>query len=233
MNIILVVHDTVYSRYLAYTLVGMGVIDKVIVETSGPSLKFYAKKLWKVGLVNFIFQCFLKVWFENQGTKFLPKRKMPGHITIGNVNDYVFDFEDIVIGFGSSFITRKTLRSLKHGFLNIHTGILPEYKGVKSEFWALQAKDYDNLGWTLHYMTSNIDGGSIIHQERVFFGGENPAELRVRIVRNIPSVLGFLLNRFRRTGKFPSAYSQGKGNYFTTPTLIEWYRYRIKDKKES
>lgn len=50
----------------------------------------------------------------------------------------------------------------KHGVINLHSGILPNYRGVMASFWALLNKD-SNLGTTLHYIAdSTIDTGNVI-----------------------------------------------------------------------
>lgn len=48
-----------------------------------------------------------------------------------------------------------------------HEGIVPEYKGLYSAFWALYNQDYHNLGYTLLKMGDKLDSGPIYVQGQV------------------------------------------------------------------
>ena len=50
--------------------------------------------------------------------------------------------------------------------INCHCGIAPHYKGSSPMHWACYNRDWDNIGYTLHVATSEVDGGPIIYQER-------------------------------------------------------------------
>lgn len=53
------------------------------------------------------------------------------------------------------------------GIINLHSGILPDYRGVLATFWALLNGE-ENIGCTLHYITDNtIDTGPIIGIHRL------------------------------------------------------------------
>ncbi|MEW6996098.1 formyl transferase [Colwelliaceae bacterium BS250] len=50
----------------------------------------------------------------------------------------------------------------KHGVINLHSGVLPNYRGVMASFWAL-LNDEPQLGTTLHFINdATIDTGEII-----------------------------------------------------------------------
>jgi len=54
------------------------------------------------------------------------------------------------------------LRIPTHGVLNLHSGRLPDYKGVMATFWALSRGERE-IGTTLHFIDdSSIDTGRII-----------------------------------------------------------------------
>lgn len=48
-------------------------------------------------------------------------------------------------------------------FINLHMGILPDYKGAYTNFWKIKNGD-DVFGATIHEMTEKIDSGRIIYQ---------------------------------------------------------------------
>ena len=170
MNVILVTTESVYGRFVASELHGAGAVDRVIIERGRPSWRFYWRKLKRVGPFNAVFQFLLSRWFLREGARHLPDSSLPPHETVETVNNTRFGEDDLVIGFGSSYITARTLSGMKRGFLNLHTGWLPDYRGVKSEFWALSRGDLERAGWTVHYMTPRLDEGDIVLQRTVSVG---------------------------------------------------------------
>jgi methionyl-tRNA formyltransferase len=231
MNIILVTHDSIFGRYLADSLKAATRIDKVIFEYGKPSGKFYWKKLKNVGPINFVFQYFLNRWFEKEGKKYLPDKDKPPHEEVENVNYYEFTDDDLILGFGSSFIHGKTLKRLKNGFLNLHTGILPQYRGVKSEFWVLYNRDYENAGWTLHFMVKKLDAGDVVLKNHTRVKEKNPAALRAKIIREAVPVIAEFLEYVRGNGfEWIRREPQQDGVYYTTPTLKEWREFKRKNK---
>nr|MBN2276600.1 hypothetical protein [candidate division Zixibacteria bacterium] len=229
MKIILVTNNSIYGRYFASEIARLAAPDQIIIETGRPSNKFYVNKLRKVGPLNFVFQYWLNLWFAREGARNLPDMILPEHIEVENINRHQLDPEDLLIGFGTSYITPKTLKRQKNGFLNLHTGLLPEYRGVKSEFWALYNRDYKNAGWTLHYMVSRLDAGDIIIRQKTEATVENPGELRCKIIQEAVLVIAEFIGRVRSEGiesiqREPQ--DETKARYYTTPTYGEWRRYR-------
>lgn len=59
-------------------------------------------------------------------------------------------------------LKRKVIAIPKYGVINLHSGLLPAYKGVMATFRALQAGEV-TIGTTLHYITdASIDTGPVI-----------------------------------------------------------------------
>ncbi len=68
---------------------------------------------------------------------------------------------DLVINARTRFIYKqKVLKAPKLGCMNIHHGILPDFRGTMCDLWAL----YENrpTGFTIHMMEKKIDTGKII-----------------------------------------------------------------------
>ena len=49
--------------------------------------------------------------------------------------------------------------------LNIHGGIVPKYRNVHSEFWAISKNDFKNIGTSIIHLDPGIDTGDIAIQE--------------------------------------------------------------------
>lgn len=67
---------------------------------------------------------------------------------------------DYVISGGAGIIRQDLLDLPRIGFLNIHPGLLPEYRGVDPVLWALAEGGI--LGATLHLMSVGIDEGPLL-----------------------------------------------------------------------
>lgn len=227
MNVVLVTHDSVYGRYVAAALRASTRVERVVVETGRPPLRFYLRKLQRAGPIDVVFQAWLNRWFKEEGRRHLPDLPLAAHERIETINHCRFGPDDLVIGFGTSYVTPATLAATPRGILNLHTGLLPEYRGVKSEFWTLYNQDFARTGWTLHYMTPRLDAGQIVLRQRVRWSGENPAALRAKLLEDAMPTIGALVNRVRDWGFATIPRSpQGEGRYYTTPTWAEWRRYQ-------
>jgi methionyl-tRNA formyltransferase len=67
----------------------------------------------------------------------------------------------ISIRFGQIFHS-PIIKIPKHGIINLHSGILPNFRGIMPSFWSV-LKGEIQIGTTLHYVEdSSIDTGSII-----------------------------------------------------------------------
>ncbi|MBP8100869.1 MAG: hypothetical protein KAY54_03210 [Burkholderiaceae bacterium] len=68
---------------------------------------------------------------------------------------------DVVIGLATSIIAAQALALPRHGFINIHPGVLPAYRGT-GNLWPVLRHDWKQVGCTVHWMTSEIDVGRIL-----------------------------------------------------------------------
>jgi methionyl-tRNA formyltransferase len=227
MKVVLATHDSVFGRYVAATLYAASAVDEVLIESDRPSWRFYWRKLRRAGVLDFAFQGWLARWYRSEGARHIPDLPLPPHERIGSANAYPFDTDALVVGFWTSYITGATLGRQPNGFLNLHTGFLPDYRGVKSEFWALARGDTSRIGWTLHYMTTTLDAGDIVVRQRVPWGGESPAALRAKILCQAAPVIAAILRDVRTKGisSLPRA-PQGEGTHYSTPRWADWREYR-------
>ena len=71
----------------------------------------------------------------------------------------------ISIRFGQ-ILHEQTIQLARLGVINLHSGLLPEYKGVMASFWSMLNKE-EELGTTLHWVTDRkIDTGHVISKRR-------------------------------------------------------------------
>ena len=107
----------------------------------------------------------------------------------------------------------------RQGVLNLHSGILPEYRGVMPTFWAM-LNDEVEIGTTLHRIVdSGIDTGPIIAISRT---DTNPGESYLANVLGLYqegcSEMAMAISDLDR-GKALAGYKQSSspGTYYSTP----------------
>lgn len=67
----------------------------------------------------------------------------------------------IVSAYFSQILRKSVLDVPKKGALNIHPGLLPDYKGAMNYFWALKNGE-DRAGVSVHWMDEGIDTGALL-----------------------------------------------------------------------
>lgn len=100
--------------------------------------------------------------------------------------------------------------------INFHPGILPEFPGPASAFWALKQKG--DLGGTVHYVDDNIDTGDIIAQKRLERNGIKTVLRADRAIFGLGSNLTLEALDLIERGEVKVVSQQGyKGPYLSFP----------------
>ena len=119
----------------------------------------------------------------------------------------------------------------RHGILNLHSGILPDYRGVMVTFWAMLNKEPE-IGATLHRIVdSGIDTGPVIGISRA------KTQLRESYLANVLSLYVDGCKMLADTveamncGKIESGTLSltGTGHYYTTPDETAIKRFLAKN----
>jgi methionyl-tRNA formyltransferase len=134
---------------------------------------------------------------------------------------------DLVISVSCPQIFRRPLLELPRlACLNVHSALLPEYRGMLPTFWAL-VNDERETGVTVHRMAEGIDGGEIILQRRVPIGAD---ETLLSLMRKTKRVAGDLvldtIQEFDAGTVSPMANPADEGSYFSFPTRADVDRFR-------
>ncbi len=100
-------------------------------------------------------------------------------------------------------LSKRILTSVKHGVLNVHPGILPQYRGCSAVEWAIF--NNDKVGNTAHFMTKGYDEGPIIHSEWYEFPTDaDYISIRVRVYRDGCVLAGKALRSIKENKMTPS-----------------------------
>ncbi len=94
-------------------------------------------------------------------------------LSTSNINDQkVIAFirqqaPDLILLKGVSIITKDLIEAADVNMVNIHSGWLPDYRGVQCGTWPLVNGEFDKIGITFHHVDEGIDTGSIILREKM------------------------------------------------------------------
>lgn len=127
---------------------------------------------------------------------------------------------------GTDIVKKHILKSITGIFINIHSGITPEYRGVHGGFWALVNNDLETCGVTLHFVDEGVDTGSIIGQALVQVkSGENNLQMLAlkQLIAALPVLVHFL--KTGEKGKIISKNRFSKQWYF--PDLLNYIKLVI------
>jgi folate-dependent phosphoribosylglycinamide formyltransferase PurN len=78
----------------------------------------------------------------------------------------VFAPDYILLG-GAPLLKPALYRLAKHGALNRHLGLLPDYRGSDCAIWTLAMNRPERVGFTIHAVAEKADAGNIIVQHAV------------------------------------------------------------------
>lgn len=117
---------------------------------------------------------------------------------------------------GGGIIRKNIIDNSGAGVINCHMGKLPEYRGMDVVEWPLYKKDFNNLGFTVHFMNKGVDTGNILKVFDVkLIKNEEIKSLRARfeplMTKNfVETIIGFLNGEIVQK---PQAEKDGKQYY--------------------
>jgi Formyl transferase len=110
-----------------------------------------------------------------------------------------------------------------------HEGLVPEYKGLYSPFWAIHNGQPGMLGYTLLRMNGRYDEGEVFLQDRVVginIREDSPLYIGHKgILDSLPHVATLFGELEKGTAKPMVINGRASGSY-TYPGLTDWLRYR-------
>jgi methionyl-tRNA formyltransferase len=137
-------------------------------------------------------------------------------IALNDFRDFAPDLA-VSIRFGQIF-KQALINIPRLGVINLHSGILPNYRGVLATFWAVLNGDRE-IGTTLHFISdAKIDEGEVIGISRMKVDFAKP------LVSNITNLyeggcllISEVIGKISRGEKI-ATIKQGEGKYFSYPT---------------
>jgi len=133
---------------------------------------------------------------------------------------------DIGVSLGNGYITKSLFSIPKFGMINIHTELLPAFRGGAEIIWPIYERVYET-GFTIHQISSKFDKGDILYQKKFpikFYPTLKKTVLnnQKNILPQIPQAISYVCENYINLKS--KSTSQGKGKLYTTPTFSQYKR---------
>jgi methionyl-tRNA formyltransferase len=222
-------------------------VSRIGKATATADWKRKLRKMRKVGVLGALNGVRIRNWFLNDAATLLKIENVEQvaarlgvtvlHVPYVNSPETQAHLErlkpDLAISMGNSFIAPRIFTIPKHGSINCHHEVLPEYKGAQSIIWQIHDGSR-TTGYTVHKIDNTIDGGDILYQERLPI--RFSSRLRDTVVNTMAdlyrqSAVGVAKVIDNFTEMESRATRQGKGRSFTTPTAFEFMRIALNHRR--
>lgn len=122
---------------------------------------------------------------------------------------------DLVLTFGCHLIKDPLFSKLPKHTINMHGGLSPRYRGTATMFWPFYFLEPNHVGVTFHYIISEPDAGSIIHQSvpKLEYG-DTIHDVACKAVISGSNDIVELLKIFERDRKWKTFVQRGTGKNF-------------------
>jgi len=139
---------------------------------------------------------------------------------------------DVIISVSCPQIFREDLLAIPRlGCINVHSAMLPDYRGMLPTFWAL-ANGEERTGVTVHYMSPGIDGGGIVLQRAIPIA---PDETLHSLMAKSKAVAAELIleaiARFRAGPVDGMPNPPDEGSYFSFPSREDVRRFKARGRR--
>jgi methionyl-tRNA formyltransferase len=217
-------------------------ITKIIREIKSISLKRIPEKILDLFTI-WIYSQLTKRYIEKHLLKPNNIEEFPTGIDLHKVNNasssqclsILKSLEpELIIVFGTSILKPEVLSIAKRYTLNIHGGIVPKYRNVHSDFWALSKKDFANIGTSIIHLDPGIDTGDIAMQgllkvnpdDTLFSIKKKNIELSLQLITQVIEMA--------KTGSLPKTQqSKLADGFYKTPRFIDFFQWLTSNGKNT
>jgi methionyl-tRNA formyltransferase len=218
----------------------MVIHNEGIIPNRTKSLKRKLRKVLRIGVPGAFIGMRMRRWYTDDVQRLLAiddlegaciAHGIPFHTTPSINSTYTVDLftqanADLGISLGNGYIGSKVFGIPRHGMINIHHELLPDYQNAQSVIWQLYNMS-SNTGYTIHRIDRHIDTGDILARGMVPIAFMD--SLRATVAHTYASLLTAsadgLVNLLRSfDDRLAHATPQGPGHKYTTPTLRQYLR---------
>jgi methionyl-tRNA formyltransferase len=138
---------------------------------------------------------------------------------------------DLLISIAGNQIFKRPLIELaSQGCLNLHTALLPKYRGLMPSFWVLKNGEPDT-GVSIFFVDEGIDSGPILIQRKVEISGQSQEQLIFETKRIGMECMIEAINKIESGDKKVLPNSDSESSYFSFPTKEDVKEFKKKRKR--
>ena len=183
-KVLLVLRNGADARYILNELDRFDdILVKIVLESGRSARKKKLKRMMKGSFFHKLYVVFLQIplliIYDRTQSVLMFRDYIPSKphsdfefFRIDDVNEeeFITFVEEFgpkkVLSYGTAIYNSATLKQIRSPILNLHTGILPEYRNVHTDFWAYVNNDLAGMGVTIFQLTDKIDDGPIVGEVR-------------------------------------------------------------------
>tara|TARA_Y200000002_G_scaffold195731_1_gene161709 strand:- start:3223 stop:3987 length:765 start_codon:yes stop_codon:yes gene_type:complete len=138
---------------------------------------------------------------------------------------------DLLVSLQGNEIFKKPIIELApKGCINLHSALLPEYRGLMPTFWVLK-NDEKNTGVSVFFVDEGIDSGPIIVQERVKIINQTHRELIIETKKIGMKLILKAIQKINSNNFTLITNDDAKKTYFSFPKKSDVKEFKIKGKR--
>lgn len=136
---------------------------------------------------------------------------------------------DLIFVFGARILKPHIFNSSRLGAINLHAGITPEYRGAKSEFWALYRDDRKMVGHTIHWIDEGIDTGDVLLQKKIDVRkDDDDIDLRIKNIEAAVDTIRLVISQISEHSEQQVSTSGRISCLFSTPTVLQYIKLYLR-----
>lgn len=151
------------------------------------------------------------------------RRNLPFHISYDAMSDDTIDFinrqkPDVIVTLCHQILRSNLIKIPRLGVVNIHPGILPNFRGIQPYFWELM-EGFGKGGATLHFIEDEtVDTGKLLAHARFLTTPGMSVQLNYYLTsRSAGYLLGRTLELLENGKLKPLAQDATTGSYYRWP----------------
>lgn len=139
---------------------------------------------------------------------------------------------DIIFSVACPQIFKEKIISIpSKGCLNIHSSLLPAYRGLNANFWVL-ANEEKTTGVTIHYINPGIDDGDILLQKKILLESRwSLNDLYLKVITAGSDAVSACLRLIHKERVTTQKNDLSKGSYFSFPGRADVKKFRSRGKR--
>jgi len=135
---------------------------------------FFIRYAYKFCINKIILRRSVRTTLNRHAIKILEISDINSDSSLNLINSYK---PDLLISIAGNQIFKKPLIQLANkGLLNLHTALLPKYRGLMPSFWVLKNKE-EYTGVSVFFVDEGIDSGPILVQKKISIGNKTQSDL--------------------------------------------------------